>query len=71
MEKLQGWDVADRSTFLGLALSLLPVGRCWTVDTRRGESLARLEMNSVVGVGSEVSEERDCRETSELVQARP
>lgn len=62
MEKLQAWDVADRSTFLGLALSLFSVGRCWAVDVRWGESLAHLEMNSVVGVGSEVSEERDCRE---------
>ena len=62
LEKLQGWDIADRSTFLGLALSLLPAGRCCTVDVRRGESLTHLEMNSVVGVGSEVSEERDCRE---------
>ena len=44
------------------ALSLLSVGRCWAVDVRQGESLAHLEMNSVVGVGSEVSEERDCRE---------
>lgn len=62
MEKLQGWDIADRSTFLGLALSLLPAGRCWAVDVRQGESLTHLEMNSVVGVCSEVSEERGCRE---------
>lgn len=51
------------STFLGLDLGLqFPMSRCWAADARQGEFLVHLEMSKAVSAGSEVSEERDCRE---------